>query len=74
MRYAYNIALKNKGFKVLWINKLCKRNIHIFYQVVFLIKNVDIVDNLLTEEIFPDFYNVSGAHSYQQVSVDTMFK
>ena len=28
---------------------------------------------LLSQEVFPYFNNVSGAHSYQQISVDTIF-
>ena len=34
---------------------------------------VDIVDKLVCEEIFPDFYNISGSHSYQQVSGRIIF-
>ena len=37
-------------------------------------KHVDNVDNLLSEELFSNIYNVSGPHSYQQVAVDTIFK
>lgn len=35
--------------------------------------SVDNVDNLSPEDGFADFYNVSGPHSYQQVTVHTFF-
>ena len=36
-------------------------------------RNVDNVDKLFLEEVLSNFINVSGAHSYQQVTVDTIF-
>ncbi len=36
--------------------------------------HVDNVDNLLTKQAFADFYDVSGTHSYQQVTVNTIFQ
>ena len=36
-------------------------------------KHVDNVDNLLSEELFANVYNVSGPHSYQQVALCTIF-
>ncbi len=35
--------------------------------------SVDNVDNLYTKKVFPYFYNVSGTHSYQQITLDTIF-
>lgn len=35
--------------------------------------SVDNVDNLLTKEIFSHFYDVSGTHSYQQITLNTFF-
>ena len=37
-------------------------------------KHVDNVDNLFTKQVFPDFNDVSGSHSYQQVAVNTIFQ
>ena len=34
---------------------------------------VDNVDNLFAKELFTNIYNVSGAHSYQQVALCTIF-
>lgn len=36
------------------------------------VQNVDNVDNLLAKQFFPHFYNISGAHSYQQVTAGTI--
>ena len=36
-------------------------------------KHVDNVDNLFAKELFTNIYNVSGAHSYQQVALCTIF-
>jgi hypothetical protein len=47
-------------------NPHCNRN-------KFNHNSVDKVDNLLSEDRFPDFYNISGAHSYQQIAVHTFF-
>lgn len=52
---------------------LCKqKNPHSKVEV-FPNLNVDNVDNLLAKKMFADIYNVSGAHSYQQVTVHTIF-
>ena len=40
---------------------------------VFPGPDVDSVDNLLPEKGFPDSYDISGAHSYQQIAVHTFF-
>ena len=34
---------------------------------------VDGVDNLNSKQGFSDFMHISGPHSYQQISVDTIF-
>ena len=44
------------------------------YTVQNVYKHVDNVDNLLAEELFSNIYNVSGPHSYQQVTLCTIFK
>ena len=57
---------------------LCKHSraikIHMLYTVQNVYKHVDNVDNLLAEELFSNIYNVSGPHSYQQVTLCTIFK
>lgn len=40
---------------------------------VFPNLNVDNVDNLFSEKMLPDIYDISGSHSYQQVTVHTTF-
>ena len=35
--------------------------------------SVDNVDNLLPKEVFPHFNDISGPHSYQQITLDTIF-
>ena len=35
-------------------------------------KTVDIVDKLFAKQVFSDFYDISGPHSYQQVIGDTI--
>lgn len=35
---------------------------------------VDKVEKLFSEQVFADFYYVSSTHSYQQISVDTIFQ
>ena len=66
MRYLLNLAVelcqvgytqKNPHARHVW-------NVH---------KHVDNVDNLLAEELFSNIYNVSGAHSYQQITMCTTF-
>ena len=53
--------------------KILDKNTRLKYQL-FLISlqlysdGVDNVDKLLTEEVFPDLYNISGSHSYQQIT------
>ena len=37
-------------------------------------KRLDNVDKLLSEQLFAYFYDISGSHSYQQISVYTFFK
>ena len=34
---------------------------------------VDSVDKSAGKEIFADIYHISGSHSYQQITVDTIF-
>ena len=57
---------------------LCKQlrviKIHMLYTTENVYKHVDNVDNLLAEELFSNIYNVSGPHSYQQVTLCTIFK
>ena len=36
-------------------------------------KLVDNVDKLFSKEGFADFYDISGSHGYQQISVHTIF-
>ena len=48
--------------------------IHMLYTVQNVYKHVDNVDNLLAKELFSNIYNVSGPHSYQQVTLCTIFK
>ena len=66
MRYLWNLAVelcqvgyaqKNPHARHVW-------NVH---------KHVDNVDNLLSEKLFSNIYNVSGAHSYQQITMCTTF-
>ena len=40
---------------------------------VFHVLAVDNVDKLSGKQAFADIYNISGSHSYQQVTVDTIF-
>ena len=54
-------------------NNLCKRKNPHSKVEVFPNLNVDSVDNLLSEEMFPNIYNISGSHSYQQIAVYTIF-
>lgn len=52
---------------------LCKqKNPHSKVEV-FPNLNVDNVDNLSTEKMFSDIYDISSPHSYQQVAVHTIF-
>ena len=37
-------------------------------------KHVDNVDNLFAKELFANVYNVSGTHSYQQVTLCTILE
>lgn len=57
---------------------LCKHSraikIHMLYTVQNVYKHVDNVDNLLAEELFSNIYNVSGPHSYQQVTLCTILE
>lgn len=65
--------------------KMCKRlskaqKYHLFLEKypqperkVFHVLAVDNVDKLSGKQVFADIYNISGSHSYQQVSVDTIF-
>lgn len=59
------------------VEVLCKvtytqKNPHI-YTVYNVHKYVDSVDNLHSQEVFPDFYNVPSAHSYQQITRIAIF-
>ena len=49
-----------------------KRNPHLEVEV-FNNLNVDKVDKLFRKKVFANIYNVSGSHSYQQVTVHTIF-
>lgn len=66
-----------KGKLQAWMRQgkevLCKqKNPHSKVEV-FPNLNVDNVDNLFPEEMFTDIYDISCAHSYQQVAVHTIF-
>lgn len=50
--------------------KVIKKIIHNPFMCRIVDNVVDKVHNLCFQYIFTDFYNVSGAHSYQQVAVD----
>lgn len=57
----------------MWKRGLCKqKNPHSKVEV-FPNLNVDNVDKLFSEKMFADIYNISGSHSYQQVTVYTIF-
>ena len=47
--------------------------IHMFIHIFICVWHVDNVDNLFAKELFTNIYNVSGAHSYQQVALCTIF-
>ena len=49
------------------------KKIHMPYAYKNVYKHVDNVDNLFAKELFTNIYNVSGAHSYQQVALCTIF-
>ena len=57
---------------------LCKRQrvikIHMLCGIKNVHKHVDNVDNLLSEKLFSNIYNVSGPHSYQQVTLCTILE
>ena len=53
--------------------KLCKSENPQDFQLLFVENPVDNVDNLLSEQFFAHFYDVSGPHSYQQIAGDTIF-
>ena len=55
-------------------NVMFTKNIHKFCCTKTCSKSVDIVDKLIAEEFFSDFYYISGPHSYQQVVGDTIFQ
>lgn len=50
---------------------LCKK-ISTIFQAFLQRKNCGYCVKLDAEKIFADFYDISGAHSYQQVTVDTI--
>lgn len=52
---------------------LCKLENPQGFQTRLVENSVDFVDNLLSQELFSHFSYISGAHSYQQVAVDTIF-
>lgn len=62
-KYRPNFKVDNAGF----INKIST-----YFKGKKSHKNVDIVENLLTKQGFADFQYISGSHSYQQVTVDTI--
>ncbi len=55
-------------------NVMFTKNIHKICGRKICRKSVDNVDKLVAEEFFPDFYYISGPHSYQQVVGDTIFQ
>ena len=54
--------------------QLCKLENPQGFQACSVENSVDNVDNLQSQEPFSHFYYVSGAHSYQQITVDTIFQ
>ena len=52
---------------------LMRKKIHMPVTLNNVHKHVDNVDNLFAEELFSNIYNVSGSHSYQQVTLCTIF-
>ena len=50
------------------------KNIHIVFLIHSVENYVDDVDILFSKQIFAYFYYISGAHSYQQIAVDTIFQ
>ena len=65
--------LSKTGLNPHKIRQISTKNIHIQSGKVFHGRNVDNVDKLVDKSVFPDIYNISGAHSYQQIPVDTIF-
>ena len=60
-----------KGRKC-YVNKIIhKKSTRLFTENVN--KRVDNVDNLFLNQVFSDIYNISGPHSYQQISWGTIF-
>lgn len=57
--------------RMLFIVLFGTKNPH-FDRCLTALQNVDIVEKLLTKQVFPDFYDISGTHSYQQIAVDTI--
>ena len=55
-----------------YVNQFCIK-IHMPYAYKNVYKHVDNVDNLFAKELFTNIYNVSGAHSYQQITMCTTF-
>lgn len=49
------------------------KKIHIRW-LKFPQSNVDNVDNLSTKKMFTHVYDISGPHSYQQITVYTIFQ
>lgn len=62
---------------IMWINVFCARkngekNPHSGVEKLSHL-NVDNVGKSVFEKVFANIYNISGAHSYQQISVHTIF-
>lgn len=49
--------------------KLCQQKNPHFHSPKIVNENVDNVDNLFLEKMFPDLIDVSGSHGYQQIVV-----
>ena len=56
-----------------YVNALSTKKIHMLQTYEMLINMWIMWITLFPEKIFADFMHVSGPHSYQQVSVHTVF-
>ena len=55
------------------VEKLCtKKSTGCYHKSVK--QHVDYVDKLFAQEVFAYFYDISSTHSYQQITVDTIFQ
>lgn len=64
IRYFIKLIVKNK----LYTLYISPKTIHSLTFLLIVDKTVDNVDNLVNDERFANFYNISCAHSYQQIT------